>query len=400
MHGHSGGGGSGSGRRWCIPSAILRSPAEALDGIGILHEFDGELGLTLWYAVRDVTLWASAPDPVRHGLFGPCSTAHLTATTSSVPEALRAPLETLAAMLAMPGADAELLSLCCLEVAAWARGRKAPRTALAYAQAGAVAAPEFSEAALQTAICALELRETMRAETWLRRAVAVARRERNWPVYATAYVLLGTLYRQQGKVVQAERYLLMGFRVGRRASVHLARRDAAYGLFRLAVERGDATSSARLAIAAQRAYRKEQAHSAPLLLDLARFWMEQDQAGRARAALGRLAMHVGELTRQEALAAAALTAWALAETKASHSKAAEARAWRILSDEATTDDAALAAALDLAHAAAARGDRESFDRATRTAHRVAPVERYDWTRSTLAALTRRAFPAPERSAHG
>jgi hypothetical protein len=159
-------------------------------------------------------------------------------------------------------------------------------------------------------------------------------------------------------------------------------------------------SATRLAVAAQRAYRKGQVHSARLLLDLARFWTDLGQAGRARAALGRLALHVGELTRGDALAAAALTTRALAGTERARSREAEKRAWRMLLDEATADEDAFPAAIDLAHGAALRHDRESFDRAARTALRLAPAERYDETRRTLAALARREFPAPEAAANG
>jgi hypothetical protein len=394
--------GARQGRRWCVPSAILRSPGETLDGIGILRELDNELGLLLWSVVRDVTLWASTPAAARARLFGMCSTVRLSTGAASVPDSLRRPLENLSALLTAPGrADADVLALCCMQVTAWARESQLPRTALAVAQAGALAAPEFSEAAMQTAICALELREPERAETWLRRAVAVARRERDAAVYVTAYVHLGNLYRERGRPLQAERYLLLGYRMARRRSVPLARRDAAYALFRMALDREDRSAATRWAVYAQRGYRKDQPQSVPLLLGLARFWTDQGQAGRSRAALQRLTLHLGELARADALAAAALLARALAETEPRNSKAAENRAWRMLADESIADEAAFAAALDLAHGAAVRRDRKSFDRATRAALRFASTERYDWTRNTLAALGREAFaPAHTESADG
>jgi hypothetical protein len=381
----------------------MRSSGETLAGIQILDEWPNALGLILWLHVNDVSLWASTPTPARNHLFGLCSPLRLSATDSDVPVALSESLTSLSVLLSLPpDADAELVATCCLEVAAWARRSAAPRTALAFAQAGALAAPDISEPAVLTAMCALDVQEPVRAETWLRRAIAVARRERNWPVYATAYVLLGNICRERGNVSQAERYLLMGFRMGRRAAVHSARRDAAHGLFRLAVERGDVTTATRFASAAMGAYGKEQTHSSAhrLLLDVARFWIDAGQPTRARRALGRLAFHVGELSHDDTIAAAAMTSRVLAEGDARRSAAAEARACRMLARETTPDDVAFAAAVDLAHGAAIRRDRHAFDRATRAALRLAARERYDWTRNMVAALTRDAFPPAEGAANG
>jgi hypothetical protein len=376
-------------RRWCIPSAILRSPGEALDGVPILHEFDGELGLLLWYVMRDVTLWASTPESERRRLFGRCSTVRPAALGPGVPDDLRASLLNLSALLALPqgDSDAELLALACLEVMAWARRRKASGTALAFAQAGALAAPGFSEAALQTAVCAREAGETARAETWGRRALAVARRERNAAAHATANVLLGELYREAGQNARARHALLLGLRMSRRTLSPLARRDAAYGLFRLALESGDTAAAGRMARIAERHCGREHAGSAKVLLELARFWTDQGQPDRVQAALRRLTFHLGEVTHTGALAVAALSARLKAETgHPRRSAVAEQRAWGLLAHEATPDQAAYAAALDLAHAAVARRDGGALRRAGDAALRFAPRVRYDWTRDALAAL--------------
>lgn len=384
---------AGRNRRWCIPSAILRSPGESLDGVPVLHELDGELGLLLWYTVRDVTLWASTPASERHKLFGLCSTVRLSAFAVHVPEVLRPSLESITALLMEPGTtNAESLSISCLEISDWARRNRARSTALAFAQAGALVAPEMADPALQTAICAREAGEAARAETWARRATSVARRERNWAVHAAGWVLLGNIYRDVGNEVRASEFLMLGLRISRRASVPMARRDAAYGLFRLALARGDKETAASMAKIAQTHCTRDNAGSSTILVDLARFWTDQGQAGRVRNALRRLRLHLAELTHTDALAAAALMARMLAENGHPRlSRRAELRTWGLLVSDSTPDEAAYRAALDLAHGAALRRELDSFHRAERAALRLAPGPGYDWTRRTLAELARNTW---------
>jgi hypothetical protein len=389
-------------RRWCVPSAMLRDPGETLEGVRILHEQEGELGMLLWEAARDVELWAATAPEARPGLFVPAGAAarRRWLARMTVPEPLAAPLDTLAALLVSPEhADEEVVSICCLEVAAWARAGGTLHTATAYAQAAALAAPQFPEAALLTGRCALAAGQPERAETWLWRAVAVARRARDGSAYAAAYVLLGTLYEARGQDERAGEFFMTGFRAGRRFAARVARRDAAHGLFRLARRRGDPAAAARFALSAQQAYHKEQAGTAELLLDLARFWTDRDNPARARAALRRLVPRVTELGRAGGLAAAALTARASAVEHPGISRQAEERAWTLLDGGSLEDEAAFAAAVDLAHAAALREDRAAFERAARAALRLASASSYGEARDAMAALAEQAFsaPAPRRT---
>jgi hypothetical protein len=183
----------------------------------------------------------------------------------------------------------------------------------------------------------------------------------------------------------------------------MARRDSAYVLHRLALDRGDAAGAAQLAAAAMRAHRKDQTPSAPLLLGLARFWTDCGELNRTRGVLRRLAMHVAELTRADAVAAAALMARALAETEPGRSRRADARTWQLLTGDTPAEEpASFPALLDLAHAAAMRRDRPAYDRAARAALRWAPRENYGHVRDVLGALVASAFPPeskPPRPTH-
>jgi hypothetical protein len=380
------------GRRWCVPPAVMHGPGATVDGNGIIGEVPGELGLLLWGTARDVALWGGSPPGERGKLFadgsGDGRLAGLVAT--EVHPAISASVDTIHGMLTLGArADASILCICCLEVAAWAYGGGMPETAIAFAQAGAVAAPEFGEAALHTGIYALRAGQVARAGTWLRRAVGVSRRERNRPAYAAALVELGALYEGGGRAEQAERFFRLGYRAGKRYASRSARMRAAHGLFRLARTRGDATCAAQFALAAQRVYEPDAGGGPALLLDLARFWTDQGQPDRARSALRWLAPARGLLVPAEQLASAALAARAFAvpgSRRKGLATAAAAVAWGMMEDAGIAEGVRFAAALDLAHAARIACDLVAFTRAKRAVLTLAPQATYPAVAAKVADL--------------
>lgn len=326
------------GRPWCVPPAMLRAPGENLPGEPVLNEIPDELGVLLWRAFRDVSLWAEVEPEERAGLFGDKSAgsrlARLAATDT--PPAISASLHAINGMLtAGAGADAEVLTICCLEVASWARREGRVHTAVSFAQAGALASPQFAEAALHTGIAASVAGQGPRAETWLRRAVGLARRERDRRAYAAGVVELGTLYERRGDEKRAEHLYKWGYRAARRSDQTSARMRAAYGLFRIARTRPYAESAGKLAVAAFRAYRPGALEGADLLLDLARFWTDTGNLERARPALRRLSnFSPKQLTGGQKLLSSALAARAFGEADRRFSAVAASEAWQLVSDEA------------------------------------------------------------------
>ncbi|MCA1789605.1 MAG: hypothetical protein LC667_07050, partial [Thioalkalivibrio sp.] len=188
-------------RLWCLPLAMLRDPADKLEGDSILAETPGDFGLLLWWMARDVALWAGTPPSARNNLFtsGSVDARFMLLAAADVPPEVSAPLDTLHGMLTLGSrADAGVVSVCCLEVAAWARRDGLPHTGIAFAQAGALASPEFAEAALTVGVHAQAAGQDARAATWLRRAVVLARRERDGAAYSAAQVELGALHERGG----------------------------------------------------------------------------------------------------------------------------------------------------------------------------------------------------------
>lgn len=383
-------------RLQCVPPAMLRDPGETLEGDGVLAESSGDLALLLWRTARDVALWGSAPPAVRGKLFsGESANSRLgLLTATEIPAAISGAVDTLHGMLAPSRrADTEIVAVCCLEVAAWARRRGLPHTAIAFAQAGAVAAPAFGEAALHVGIHARAAGQGVRAETWLRRAVAVSRRERARVPYSVALVELGELYEGRGKLDLAERFHLWGFRAARRFATRNVRMRAAHGLFRLMRRRGDDASATRFALTAQRLYGTDAAGGPALLLDLARYWTDHGEPARARGALRRLVASLPGLSRADQLAALALTARARTESGNRQAGARVARAaWTLMADEGIADTARFHAARDLAHAALLAGDPVRFTQAKRAVLRFASQTEFP----VVAAEMARMWPGGER----
>lgn len=387
------------GRRWCVPPVILYNPRETLDGVGILSEMpDEDLGLLLWRTFRDVALWGQTPQTARSGLFDERSQderiARLAAT--ELPAAIASSVDTISAMLTLGDrADAGVLTVCCLEVAAWARSEGLVQTSVGFAQAAALSSPANAEAALHTGRAASAAGQDARAGTWLRRALGLSRREKDWNSYAAALVELGILYeRQEGEARRAEHYFRLGLRAGRRFSLPDARMRSAHGLLRTTQVRGDHASAARAAAVAQRAYRPGAEGATALLLDLARFWTDADELGRARAALRRIAPTILAQADAYRLSAGALIARAFSGRDARGRKfepptgrtAAIQNAWRFLQVDRIPEGTRFAAAIDLAHAAQRESNREAFDRAKREVLRTAPAEMYEDATRKLAAL--------------
>lgn len=377
-------------RRWCVPAAMQHDPADKIEGNAILGENAGELGLLLWQAVRDVTLWGMTPPELRGELFAD-GTAHSRMARlagTALPPKPSAVAATLVGMLAAPSpAREDTVAICCLEVAAWARRAGRPHTAVAFARAGAVAAPEFAEAALHVGIHARATGQDTRAETWLRRAVTLARRERDRAAYSSALVELGALHESRADPLRAERYYRMAFAAGRRFGARVARMRAAHGLFRLARQRGDDASAAQFALVARNLHEPDAAGAADVALDLARFWMDVDEPERAQAAMRRLVPLLPMLSQGGQLAAFALTARARSQWGHLRKGSAAARAaWALLEDETIEAGVRYAAAMDLAHAARRAGDLPAFNRAKRLVLRLAPQAEFPDVAARIATL--------------
>lgn len=219
------------------PPGLLRGPGEVLEGAVILEEFSDPVGWLLWQTFRDVHLWVHTGPSERRRLFA-AGALHdmLVMLQSDLAEPdLRALLVRLSILLlkdAVP-ADPERVAAECRCVAEWARQRAATGTALTFAQAAALATPDEPAPALETGILAAARGENARAESWLRRALTLARRAGDRATHARACLELGELFVRWGNPLLAARFYQGALRHGRRRGLCDVRSAALAGLARL-----------------------------------------------------------------------------------------------------------------------------------------------------------------------
>ncbi|MBW3655700.1 MAG: hypothetical protein KY444_06315, partial [Gemmatimonadetes bacterium] len=176
-------------RRWRTPPPLTRG-AESLEGMEILREVGGEVGVLLWQAYRNVMFWSTIDEGERGHLFSPHAgeRRRQDLAEARIPAELTEPLDAIAAMLASPdGTDGGAVADACTGIARWAEEEGHMNTALAYTQAASVASPRNARLAL--AVGQLERRraELARAETWFRHTIMVARQIGDWESYSRAY---------------------------------------------------------------------------------------------------------------------------------------------------------------------------------------------------------------------
>jgi tetratricopeptide (TPR) repeat protein len=354
-------------RRWCIPPAILREPDETLEASQILEEFKFDLGLLLWNSLRDVTLWASVDPERREGLFtSEAAQKRLMLLQSlQLDPALEVWLTTLAALVGSPGtASGEIVSRVCLEVSHWALDRGSFGTALAYAQAAALASPEDAGPAQTVGSLALRWNRGARAETWLRRCIGLARRAKEWEPYAQAYVDLGNLYYRRDMPATARRFFIQAMRAARRHGMLGIRATALHGLFLLAMDGGELDDAERFAKGAMRAFGRGHVKLPPLLHDIAYLWILRENYVRAIPTLQKL------LVSRTDPAERALTQAILARAAAGNGdrrlyEEAWSGAWSLINRPGARDEGHARTLLELARAAARIKDWIRMEQAVR-----------------------------------
>jgi tetratricopeptide (TPR) repeat protein len=356
-----------------VPPALLHEPDELLEASQVLSELPTAVGALLWQSVRDVTLWAEIPEDEREELFGR-EAAHRRLSellASGAEPALEVSLTTLAALVGSPAsANPEIVSLVCQQVARWAEGRGAWGTAMAYAQAAALATPMDPSPALFAGSLALRWRRSARAETWLRRAIGLARRGRVWEAYAQAYVDMGTLYARRGQPAMAHRFFVQGLRAAKRHGLLLIRGAALHGMLRLAMEAGEHEDAERYARGAMRAYGRGHPRLPELVHDVAYLWVSRESYGRAIPMLQKLLPARVEPV-ERALTLSILARAAAGDDNPRLYQEAWMDAWAIINRRPDEADRHARALLELARASALCRDWAHVEQAVRLASSAA-----------------------------
>lgn len=170
------------------------APPSPVDEMSVIREVASDDGLVLWQCLRDVTLWAGASEGVRGRLFHAAAADRRRAAVAGcrLSEALRSPVRVLSAVVVHPTplspAD---VSGACGQIAAALEAEGCTASALAFAQAAALASPDDPAPALWLVVLSRRVGFLGGVEEWLLRAVALARRAERWDEYVAAYLELG-----------------------------------------------------------------------------------------------------------------------------------------------------------------------------------------------------------------
>lgn len=284
-----------SSRPWVVPPGLL-SLDEPFEGFNVLDEIRTEVGVILWQVLRDVELWATSPAHLRPALFTPGCLRHRMERIEAEVDA-RAPerplLEDLSTLLAAPQTlRPSAVADVCADIARWASDSGYPRTALAFAQRAAMAAPEEAGTAYLVGLISRRMADYRRSETWFRRALALGRRNADWRNYALAHMGLANLHMQRGDGPKARIRLLRALRSARRYSVWSVRSLALHDLFVLSAMGTSPEVAEQYAQAAFRSYGRRHPRLPALAHDIAKFWVLQGQYDLALVTFRAVLPHI------------------------------------------------------------------------------------------------------------
>jgi tetratricopeptide (TPR) repeat protein len=283
-------------RRWRTPPPLTRG-SESLEGMEILREVGGEVGILLWQAYRNVMFWASTDQGERGRLFSPEAGRRRAAELAEarIPDELRGPLAGFADMLSAPDSmHGEAVAQACTGVARWAEDEGHVNTALAYTQAASVASQRNARLALAVGKLARRRNEVARAETWFRHTVMVARQTGDWDSYSRAYIALGNMLIARGNLPAAGKMHIKALRAARRKGLQQIQGMALHDLFVIADELGRDEQAQEYARQAFRAYGPGHQRVPVLGHDIAYFWMQRGYFAQALEVFQRLEGHMSD----------------------------------------------------------------------------------------------------------
>lgn len=230
-----------SSRRWLVPPAMMSDPGEEMSDTKILGEHPKDDALLLWNLARDLVLWGTTPSALRDGLFetGARKQRGQELRRSGLPPEVTTCLEVLVSRLHTPTeSGVAVVTQVCHQVVRWAAANRMAETALAFAQAAAVADPMDARAAALVGRTAAAFGRLVRADSWFQRTVAIGRRVRDWRSYVASYNGMGAVALRRGQTGDAEAKFTKALRGARRHGYGDEGALALIGLLRAAIEAG------------------------------------------------------------------------------------------------------------------------------------------------------------------
>ena len=358
--------------RWHVPPALVHGN-ENLEGTEMLDEYSGATGLAFWQSTRDVTLWAGVREPEeRADLFQPGAYEARVKQLdqAGVDAAIDAPLRALARIVQAPTevTEDEVLAAC-RHVSAWAEQQEKLATSIAFAQAGALAAPTNAAAGFRVGQLARRKAEYARAESWFRRVIGLGRQAKDWASYSEAFVGLGNLYTQRGNYPAARKFHIRALRAAKRHGLRDIQGRALHDMFVIAVDTNQPAEALDMAKQSFKAYGSAHPRLPVLAHDLAYFWMTRGFFEQALRVFQAVLPFIKQPTERLLTVADIGRAAGGAGNRAEFDRAWD-EVWSFAGEWHTRPHAAQAL-LDLARGAASLKDWTRAERAASTARDVA-----------------------------
>lgn len=276
-------------RRVLIKTAIdgyrVTTPEGEVTGGAVIRELSHHPAcVAVFQVLRLVTTWAMERPQRRAGLLPNDRLERLLARIAGkLPFRADDPRGAMACILGeMTAADPDVrrAAFACLGVADWALAQGAIDTALAYARAAALVKPD----ARYAWIAGRMHREHGRlehAEVWFKVAYSIAGRTRDWEVRATALLSTGHTFMMAGNFEGARDLFERALSTAQRRRIPSKVKEAHHYLFDIAIATSDHALAAAQSRAALRAYKAGDPRLPYFAHDLALYWLDCGEFGKA-----------------------------------------------------------------------------------------------------------------------
>jgi tetratricopeptide (TPR) repeat protein len=269
----------------------LTIPRGAVAGADLVRELAPEVALPVWQTLRSVLLWAGEEPAMRGDLFERCAMAdwERELLEDTWEPDVRCPLAVLVGELGrLAEGSPETIARACLCVTDWALEHGHVATALAFAEAAALAWPQHPRYSWMAGRLMRAHGRPREAELWLKRAERAAASLGDWEAQTLAFNSLGNVYYEMGNYPRAQRTLREALRVARRHRLRQREGEILHDLFVLSTWSGELEAAEQLARETYDIYQSGHHRLPALVHDVAVLWMMRGHFARALFVLQEL----------------------------------------------------------------------------------------------------------------
>jgi tetratricopeptide (TPR) repeat protein len=275
-------------------STPLTIPGGELAGADVVRELPPEVALPVWQTLRSVLLWAGEEPAMRGDLFEPCAMEdwERQLLEDDWEPDVRCPLAVLVGEMGrLAEASPETMARTCLCVTDWALEHGYVATALAYAEAAALAWPQHPRYSWMAGRLMRAHGRPREAEMWLKRSERAAASLGDWEGRTLALNSLGNVHYGSGSYRQAAKVQKEALKVARRHRLREREGEVLHDLFVATWYMGEHEEAEQYARAALEHYKSGHPRLAALAHDVAFSWVAQGYYARALSVLHDLASY-------------------------------------------------------------------------------------------------------------